>query len=69
MIELTRKQFREAVHRANEKWLEYAKSPDDTDDGWLDSTLSFQNLAFGWLLADVLFGSDDNNDCENEEDK
>lgn len=56
-ITITSEQFLEAVKKANEKFMRVAK--DTPGNPLIDVVIGVQNLAFGRLIGDVLFGNEE----------
>lgn len=65
-ITITREQFEEAIIAASEKFREIGAKDRDEDRAFVDFMMSLQNIAFGGLIANVLFGEDNEDNKEEE---
>ena len=57
-ITITRKQFIDAVEAANKKFGEIGEKREDRNQ-MAEMMMQLQNTAFGCMLADVLFGKEE----------
>ena len=55
-ITITREQFNKTVLAANKKFMEADKSPEKDNQGLVHFMMGLQNVAFGALIGEMLFG-------------